>query len=144
MRYSFSPATSLTVPSESSCSSEKLPPGSDRTMSLKMRAGITTRPSPSTSARDDVWIEISMSVADSPSTSPLPSRSIPPSNWMVDLAETPRETSANFLPNVSVLQTALILPPFSPYYYYLNHISIRTIIIIRPVDMCITRKNCLT
>src|ERR687898_1945127 len=144
MRYSFSPATSLTIPSESSCSSEKLPPGSDRTMSLKMRAGITTRPSPSTSAHDDVWIEISMSVADSPSSSPLPSRSIPPSNWMVDLAETPRETSASFLPNVSVLQTALILPPFSPYYYYLNHISIRTIIIIRPVDMCITRKNRLT
>ena len=53
---------------------------------------------------------------------------------MVDLAETPRETSASFLPNVSVLQIALILPPFSPYYYYLNHISIRIIIIIRPVD----------
>jgi hypothetical protein len=43
-----------------------------------------------------------------------------------------------------VLQMALILPPFSPYYYYLNHISIRIIIIIRPVDMCITRKKRLT
>src|ERR671921_1723790 len=120
MRYSFSPATSLTVPSESSCSSEKLPPGSDLTMSLKMRAGITTRPSPSTSATDEVWIEISMSVADNSSTSPLPPRRIPPSNWMVDLAETPRETRASFLPNVSVLQTALMLPPSSPYYYYLT------------------------
>src|ERR687889_393171 len=144
MRYSFPPATSLTVPSESSCSNVKLPPGSDLTMSLKMRAGITTPPPPSTSATHDVWIEISMSVADKPGASPLPSRSIPPSNWMVDLAETPRETNANFLPNVSELQTAQMLPPFSPYYYYLNHISIRTIIIIRPVDMCITRKNCLT
>src|SRR5918997_2153273 len=144
MRYSLSPSTSLTVPSESSCSSEKLPPGSDRTMSLKIRAGITTRPSPSTSALDDVWIEISMSVADNPSTSPLPSRSIPPSNWMVDLAETPRETSASFLPNVSVLQIALMQPPFSPYYHHRNHISIRIIIIIRPVDMCITRKIRLT
>src|SRR5215210_9338863 len=123
MRYSFSPATSLTVPSDSSYSSEKLPPGSDRTISLKMRAGITTRPSPSTSAGDDVWIEISMSVADNLSASPPASRSIPPSNWMVDLADTPRETNANFLPNVSMLQTALMLPPFSPYYYYLNHIS---------------------
>src|ERR687889_1191673 len=140
MRYSFSPATSLTVPSESLCSSEKLPPGSDLTMSLKMRAGITTRPSPSTSATDEVWIEISMSVADNSSTSPLPPSSMPPSNWMVDLAETPRETSCSLLPNVSVLQSALMQPPFSPYYYYLNHISIRIIIIIRPVDMCITRK----
>jgi len=59
---------------------------------------------------------------------------------MVDLAETPRETSCNFLPNVSVLQIALMLPPFSSYYYYLNHTSIRIIIIIRPVDMWITRK----
>ena len=144
MRYSFSPATSLTVPSEASCSSEKLPPGNDLTMSLKMRAGMTTRPSPSTSAGEEVWIEISMSVADNLSASPPASRSIPPSNWMVDLADTPRETSCSFLPNVSVLQIALMQPPFSPYYYYLNHISIRIIIIIRPVDMWITRKIRLT
>src|SRR5918997_5962865 len=121
MRYAFSPATSLTVPSESSCSNVKLPPGNDLTMSLKMRAGITTRPPPSTSATEDVWIEISISVADNPSASPLPSRSIPPSNWMVDLAETPRETSCSFLLNVSVLQIALMQPPFSPYYHHRNH-----------------------
>ena len=77
-------------------------------------------PSSSTSAGDDVWTEISMSVADSLTTPSPASRSIPPSNWMVDLAETPRETSASFLPKVSVLQTALIPPPFSPYYYYLT------------------------
>jgi hypothetical protein len=120
MRYSFSPAASLTVPPESSCSSEKLPPGSDRTMSLKMRAGMTTLPSSSTSAGDDVWTEISMSVADSLTTPSPASRSIPPSNWIVDLADTPRETRASFLPKVSVLQTALIQPPSSPYYYYLT------------------------
>src|SRR5919107_3603187 len=140
MRYSLSPATSLTVPSEASCSNEKLPPGNDLTMSLKILAGITTRPSPSISAGDEVWIDISMSVADNFNAPSPASRSIPPSNWMVDLADTPRTTSANSLPNVSVLQTAHMLPPFSPYYYYLNHISIRIIIIIRPVDMCITRK----
>src|SRR5215204_1347527 len=120
MLYSLSPATSLTVPSEGSCSNEKLPPGNDLTMSLKMRAGMTTRPSPSTSAGEEVWIEISMSVADNFRASPSASRSIPPSNWMVDLAETPRETSCSFLPNVSVLQIALILPPFAPCYYYLT------------------------
>src|SRR5215207_9504796 len=109
MRYSFSPAASLTVP-----------PGSDRTMSLKMRAGMTTLPSSSTSAGDDVWTEISMSVADSLTTPSPASRSIPPSNWIVDLADTPRETRASFLPKVSVLQTALIQPPSSPYYYYLT------------------------
>src|SRR5215212_1134318 len=120
MRYSFSPATSLTVPSEASCSSSKLPPGNDLTMSLKMRAGMTTRPSPSTSAGDEVWIEISMSVADNFSAPPSASRSIPPSNWMVDLADTPRETRCSFLLNDSVLQIALMPPPFSPYYYYLT------------------------
>jgi len=59
---------------------------------------------------------------------------------MVDLAETPRDTNCSLLLKVSVLQIALMLPPFSPYYYYLNHISIRIIIIIRPVDMWITPK----
>ncbi len=111
MRYSFSPAASLTVPSEPSCSRVNCPPGNDLTMSLKMRAGMTTRPSPSTSAGDDVWIEISMSVADNFSASPSASRRIPPSNCMVDLADTPRETNCSFLPNVSVLQTALIRLP---------------------------------
>src|SRR5215218_2687603 len=120
MRYSFSPAASLTVPPAPSCPSEKLPPGGARTLSLRMRAGMTPLPSSSTSAGDDVWTEISMSVADSLTTPSLASRSIPPSNWIVDLADTPRETRASFLPKVSVLQTALIQPPSSPYYYYLT------------------------
>jgi hypothetical protein len=109
-------------------------------MSLKMRAGMTTRPSPSTSAGEEVWMEISMSVADNFRASPPASTSIPPSNWMVDLADTPRDTNCSLLLKVSVLQMALMTPPFSPYYYYLNHISIRIIIIIRPVDMWITPK----
>jgi hypothetical protein len=50
-----------------------------------------------------------MSVADSLTTSPLASRRIPPSNWMVVLAETPRDTNPSFLLNVSVLHTALML-----------------------------------
>src|SRR5918997_3907371 len=120
MRYSFSPAASLTVPAELSCSRENLPPGKDLTMSLKMRAGMTTRPSSSTSAGDEVSTELSMSVADSRNAPSAASRSIPPSNWIVDLAETPRETRASFLPKVSVLQTALMSPPLSPYYYYLS------------------------
>jgi hypothetical protein len=98
----------------------KFPTGSDLTMSLKMRAGMTTRPSPSTSAGDLVWIEISMSVALNLSAPSSASRRIPPSNCMVDRAETPRDTRASFLPKTSVLQTALIRPPFSSYYYYQN------------------------
>jgi hypothetical protein len=85
-------------------------------------------------------MEISMSVADNFRASPPASTSIPPSNWMVDLADTPRDTNCSLLLKVSVLQIALMLPPFSPYYYYLNHISIRIIVIIRPVDMWITPK----
>jgi hypothetical protein len=58
-------------------------------MSLKMRAGITTRPSSETSAGELVWMEISMSVADNLTTLSPVSRRIPPSNCIVERADTP-------------------------------------------------------
>jgi hypothetical protein len=120
------------------------PPGKDLTMSLKMRAGMTTRPSSSTSAGDDVWIEISMSVADNFSVSPSASRRIPPSNWMVDLADTPTRDQLQFSAKRFCVANSPHTPPFTPYYYYLNHIFIRIIIIIRPVDMWITAEKHFT
>src|SRR3712207_7174186 len=105
MRYSFSPAANLTVPPELSYSRENPPAGNDLTMSLKMRAGMTTRPSSSISAGADVWIEISMSVADNFMASPSARRSIPPSSCMVDLAETPRDTRARSEEHTSELQS---------------------------------------
>src|SRR5918995_46283 len=122
MRYSFSPATSLTVPSVASCSSVKLPPGKDLTMSLKMRAGMTTRPSPSTSAGEKVWIEISMSVADNFNASSRPSRSIPPSNRMVVLAPVDKNVdNPEFLVDemwiTRELSTGQSYPHFYPQVY---------------------------
>jgi hypothetical protein len=111
MRYSFSRAESRTTPSDLSCASASSPPGNDRTTSLKMRAGITTRPSSSTSAAAVVWIDISMSVAESLTEPSFASNKIPPRSWIVERADTPRETNASFLLNRSVLQTALIASP---------------------------------
>jgi hypothetical protein len=54
-----------------------------------------------------------MSVAESRTVvSSSASNKIPPKSWIVERADTPRDTSASFLLNKSVLQTALIaLPP---------------------------------
>src|SRR5919112_5799757 len=105
--YSFSSAESRTTPSELSYARVSSPLGNDRTTSLKMRAGMTTLPPSSTRAGDEVWIDTSMSVADSLTTSSPTSNKIPPKSWIVERADTPRDANASFPPNKSVLQTAL-------------------------------------
>ena len=66
-------------------------------MSASRRAGMTSAPSPSTSAGTVVRSESSMSVASS-STRPSLARSrTPPSTWTVPRVEVARETSARRL-----------------------------------------------
>src|SRR5918994_1363274 len=109
MRYSFSPAESRTTPSELSCTRVRSSLGIERTTSLKMRAGMTTFPVSSTFAGDEVWIDSSISVAESHTTPSPASNKIPVRSGMVERADTPRETNASFLPKDSVLQIALIV-----------------------------------
>ena len=70
---------------------------------------------------DEMWITRELSTASSspqnypqvyPQISPLLSTSLSTGS----MRETPRETKASFFPNVSVLQTALMLSPSLPYY----------------------------
>src|SRR5215210_1313284 len=111
MRYSFSRAESLTTPSALSCTRVRSSLDSERTTSLKMRAGMTTLPCSSTSAGEEVWIDNSISIAESLTTSSPASNKIPPRIWMVERGDTPRETNASFLPKKSVLQITLIALP---------------------------------
>src|SRR5829696_5705845 len=109
MRYSFSRAERLTTPSTLSYTRVRSSLDSERTTSLKMRAGITTLPCSSTSAGEEVWIDNSISIAESLTTSSPASNKIPPRIWMVERGDTPRETNASFLPKKSVLQITLIV-----------------------------------